>query len=78
MLAKRMMDARSTNGDEIRNENVTLNGNPDPVNPMKSGIEEQEQNGVIVPSNAAKILAVIPSKRPRIFFVRSGGKKLCT
>ena len=78
MLAKRIIDAKSTSGEEIRNENVTPNGSPEPVKPMKSGIEEQEQNGVIVPSNAARILAVIPSKRPRIFFVRSGGKKLCT
>ena len=62
-----MIDAKSTSGEEIRNENVTPNGKPDPVKPMKSGIEEQEQNGVIVPNNAARILAVIPSKRPKIF-----------
>ena len=51
---------RSTIGDEIRNENVTPSGNPALVKPMNSGIDEQEQNGVTVPSSAAMIFAPIP------------------
>ena len=35
----------------MRNENVTPSGSPALVNPIKIGIEEQEQNGVTVPSN---------------------------
>lgn len=50
----------STIGDEIRKLNVTPNGNPALVNPIKRGIEEQEQKGVTVPSNAAKMFAPIP------------------
>jgi hypothetical protein len=34
----------------------------------------REQKGVTVPSNAAITFAPTPWKRPRIFFVRSGGK----
>ena len=36
----------------------------------------KEQKGVIVPSNAPRILAVIPLNPPNIFLVLSGGKKL--
>jgi len=68
------MDAKSTNGDEIRKENVTPNGNPAFVNPMNIGMEEHEQNGVTVPSRAPLTFALIPWKFPSIFFVRSGGK----
>ena len=50
----------STIGDEIRKLNVTPNGNPALVNPINRGMEEQEQKGVTVPSNAAKMLAPIP------------------
>ena len=49
----------STIGDEIRKLNVTPNGNPALVNPIKRGMEEQEQKGVTVPSNAAKMFAPI-------------------
>ena len=38
-------EPKSTIGDEIKNEKVTPNGNPALVNPIKSGIDEQEQNG---------------------------------
>jgi hypothetical protein len=69
-----MTDARSTSGEEIRKEKETPIGSPALVKPIKSGIEEQEQNGVTVPSKAPKILAVMPSNLPRIFLVRSGGK----
>ena len=61
-------------GEEIRKENVTPRGRPALVKPMNSGMDEQEQKGVTVPSSAAMQLAQRPWKRPRIFFVRSGGK----
>ena len=51
---------RSTIGEEIRNENVTPSGRPALVKPMNSGIDEQEQNGVTVPSSAATQLAHKP------------------
>ena len=47
-------------GDEIRKEKVTPSGKPALVKPINSGMEEQEQNGVTVPSNAPMILAQIP------------------
>ena len=60
MLIKRTRLPKSTIGDEIRNENVTPSGNPALVKPMNSGMEEQEQNGVTVPSSAAMQFAQIP------------------
>ena len=69
-----MMDARSTKGEDIKNENVTPIGNPAFVKPMNKGIEEQEQKGVTVPKRALNILADIPFNLPSIFFVLSGGK----
>jgi hypothetical protein len=47
-------------GEEIRKEKVTPRGSPAPVKPMKRGMEEQEQKGVTVPSNAAMVLAPRP------------------
>lgn len=47
-------------GDEIKNENVTPRGSPALVKPINRGIEEQEQNGVTVPSNVAIQFAPIP------------------
>ena len=61
-------------GEDIRKENVTPNGSPALVNPMNSGMEEQEQNGVTVPRRAASIFAHIPLNLPSIFLVLSGGK----
>ena len=78
MPAKSIREARSTSGEEIRNEKVIPKGNPALVKPMNSGIDEQAQNGVIVPNKAPNIFADIPLYRPKIFLVRSGGKKLCT
>ncbi len=49
-------------GDEIKKENVTPSGNPALVKPINSGIEEQEQNGVTAPNNAAAIFCPNPSK----------------
>ena len=60
----------------MRNEKVTPSGSPALVKPINNGIDEQEQNGVTVPSNAAIILAPIPLNRPRIFLLLSGGKEL--
>jgi len=72
MLASNITDAKSTNGDDIRKENVTPIGSPAFVNPMKIGIEEQEQNGVTVPNKAPKILPAIPLNLLKIRFVLSG------
>ena len=60
MLISRTSEPRSTIGDEIRNENVTPSGSPALVKPINNGIEEQEQNGVTVPSKAAIQFAPIP------------------
>jgi len=77
MLASMITDAKSTRGDDIKNENVTPIGSPALVKPINSGIDEHEQKGVTVPSNAPNIFADIPLYRPNIFLVLSGGKKLC-
>jgi hypothetical protein len=76
MLASNSTDARSTRGEDIRKEKVTPIGNPALVKPIKSGIDEHEQNGVTVPSKAPRIFAQIPVNLPRIFLDLSGGKKL--
>jgi len=60
MLIKRTREPRSTIGEEIRKEKVTPRGSPAEVKPIKSGIDEQEQNGVTVPSSAAAEFAPIP------------------
>ena len=60
MLMSSTREPRSTIGDEIKNENVTPTGSPAEVKPMKSGIDEQEQNGVTVPKSAATIFAPTP------------------
>ena len=51
---------RSTIGEEIRKEKVTPSGSPALVNPINSGMEEQEQKGVTVPKSAETIFAQIP------------------
>jgi hypothetical protein len=71
-----MTEPKSTSGDEMRNEKVTLNGSPAFVKPMNRGIDEQLQNGVTVPKSALRVLAVTPWNLPRIFLVLSGGKWL--
>ena len=76
ILASKSTEAKSTSGEEIKNENVTPIGSPALVNPIKSGMDEQEQNGVIVPNNAPNILALMPVNLPSIFRVLSCGKKL--
>jgi hypothetical protein len=76
MLIKSTNEPRSTIGDEIRNEKVTPRGSPALVNPINNGIDEQEQNGVTVPSSAPIIFANIPWNRPIIALLLSGGKKL--
>ena len=42
-----------TIGEEIKKEKVTPKGKPALVKPINSGMDEQEQNGVTVPSRAA-------------------------
>ena len=60
MLINNTRLPKSTIGDEIKNEKVTPKGNPALVKPINKGIDEQEQNGVTVPSNAETIFSVIP------------------
>ena len=77
ILASNITEAKSTKGEDIKNENVTPIGKPAFVNPINNGIDEQEQNGVTVPSKADNIFAVTPLYLPNIFLVLSGGKKDC-
>lgn len=44
-----------TNGDVIKNDSVTPRGIPHLRKPIKSGIDEQVQKGVIAPKKDAKI-----------------------
>lgn len=74
ILIKRIKLPRSTIGDEIKKEKVTPNGSPALVNPINKGIDEQEQNGVTVPSKAAIQFADTPLNLPMIFLLLSGGK----
>ena len=60
ILINRTSEPKSTIGEDIKNENVTPSGSPALVKPIKSGMDEQEQNGVTVPRSAAIILAQIP------------------
>ena len=69
-----MSEAKSTIGEEIKKLKVTPRGSPAVVNPIKSGIEEQEQNDVTVPKRAAITRAGNPLQHERIFLLRSGGK----
>ena len=78
MLIIRTRLPRSTMGELMRKLKVTPSGRPARVNPMNRGMELQLQNGVTVPSSAPTTLPHIPLKRPMIFRLRSGGKKLCT
>ena len=74
ILANRITEAKSTSGEDIKKEKVTPTGNPAFVNPIKIGIEEQEQNGVTVPSRAPIILAHMPLYLDKICLVLSGVK----
>lgn len=67
MLINRTKLPKSTIGEEIKNENVTPNGSPALVKPINNGMDEHEQNGVTVPSNAEIQLALTPLKRTNIF-----------
>ena len=60
MLINKTRLPKSTIGDEIKKENVTPKGSPALVKPMNSGIDEQEQKGVTVPSRAEMMFAQIP------------------
>src|SRR4030065_2038267 len=65
-----------TIGDEIRKEKVTPSGAPASTNPINKGTAEHEQNGVTIPSKAAKTLPINSFLCDKIRFVLSGGKKL--
>lgn len=60
MLVRSTRLPRSTIGEKIRKEKVTPSGSPALVNPINSGMDEQEQNGVTVPSSAPIMFAPIP------------------
>ena len=74
MLVSSTREPKSTKGEEIRKEKDTPKGRPALVNPMNKGMEEQEQNGVTVPSKAESALALMPLYLPNILRVRCGGK----
>lgn len=58
----------------MRNEKVIPIGTPASKNPIKIGMEEQEQKGVRVPKRDAKILPT-PSFLPdNIFLIRWRGR----
>jgi hypothetical protein len=65
---------KSTNGLDIKNEKVTPDDKPALVKPINKGIDEQLQNGVMVPMSAPKVFAPTPLYFDKIFFVLSGGK----
>lgn len=44
----------------MKNKNVTPNGSPVLVKPMKIGMEEQVQKGVTVPNKAPTMFAPTP------------------
>ena len=73
-LISKTREPKSTKGEDMRKEKVMPNGSPAFVNPIKIGIEEQEQNGVTVPKRAAIIFPAIPLYFDNILFVLSGGK----
>ena len=61
-------------GAETRKEKVTPSGTPAVTNPMKSGTAEQEQNGVTVPSSAARTFPTVSRFPVRILRARSAVK----
>ena len=64
--------ASFTIGDVIKNENVIPRGTPASINPINSGIDEQEQNGEKTPNSAAMKFPEIPEYFSKIFFAFSG------
>ena len=76
LLARGVLDGERLRGRrEVYQIALTeIGGNPALVKPINNGMDEQEQKGVTVPNRAARQFATMPWKRPRIFFVRSGGK----
>jgi len=65
-------------GEATKKENVVDSGTPDSTKPRNNGTAEQEQNGVIIPNNAAKMLPVNRCLRERNRRIFSGGKKVRT
>ena len=71
-----MMSATSfTMGADTRKEKVTPSGTPASINPMKRGTAEQEQNGVTMPSRAARILPINTGSFSRTRFVLLFGRE---
>ena len=58
------------------NEKAMPRGTSASRNPIKSGIEEQEQNGVTAPKNAAIILPEANLCLTNTFLILWGGKKV--
>lgn len=58
--ASNTVDAKSTNGDDIKKLNVTFIGSPAFTKLMNIGILEQLQNGVTVQSNAPNVAPFMP------------------
>ena len=54
MAGNKYSEDSLTKGELIRKANVTPRGMPAPTKPINSGIDEQEQKGVITPKRAAK------------------------
>ena len=61
-------------GEATKKEKVIPNGTPAWMNPKNKGMAEQEQNGVIIPKRAAKILPVYLFLWDKIFLIFSGGR----
>src|SRR5699024_4917176 len=70
--AKSTVDAKSTNGDDIKKLNVTSIGSPAFTKLINIGILEQLQNGVTVPSNAPNVAPFMPFNLLNSLFVFSG------
>jgi hypothetical protein len=61
-------------GDATKNEKVVPKGTPASKKPIKSGMAEQVQKGVIIPKREAKILPKYLLSCERIFLIFSGGR----
>jgi len=63
-------------GEAIRNEKVTPRGMPPRTKPMNSGTAEHEQNGVTMPSKAARTLPTTGGSLAMSLFVVATGKNV--
>ena len=74
IAGKRYKEDSFISGELIKKAKVTPKGIPAPINPIKRGIDEQEQKGVTVPSSAPITFAQTPLNLLSIFLVFSGEK----